>query len=160
MSVVVEEVLHTAQFTSLSLSEIVFVRRSSIEGQRVVRVLRVLLVEDIVPAVIPVGEGGVIRACLLGGLGRSRNFLLFHLGLFTLLSLVFSFVCCGHVHLVRVDDLALLLKVEGLLVAFDFSLGELICVVLTVVGEEGLRVGVADESVSTTSHSRSLVTSW
>jgi hypothetical protein len=152
--------LHTTQFPSLSLSEIVFVGRSSVEGQRVVRVLRVLLVEDIVPTVVPVGEGSVIRACLLGGLGRSSNFLLFHLGLFTPLSLKLSFVCCSQVHLVRVDDLALLLKVEGLLVAFDFSLGKFLCVVLSVVGEEGLRVGVADESISAASLSRSLVTGW
>jgi len=117
-------------------------------------------VEDIVPAVVPVRERGVIRACLLGGLGRSRNFLLFPLGLFTHLSLELSFVCCGQVHLVRVDDLALLLEVKGLLVALDFSLGELLCVVLTVVGEEGLRVGVANESVSTTSLPRTLVASW
>jgi hypothetical protein len=108
-------------------------------------------VEDIVPTVVPIGEGGVIRACLLGGLGRSSNFLLFHLGLFTPLSLELSFVCCSQVHLVRV---------EGLLVAFDLSLGKFLCVVLTVVGEEGLRVGVADESVSAASLSRSLVTGW
>jgi len=116
-------------------------------------------VEDIVLAVIPVGEGSVIGAGLLDRLGRFHNFLLFHLGLFTSLSLELSFVCCRQVHLVRVDDLALLLEVEGLLVAFDFGLGELLCVVLTVVGEEGLRVGVAHESVSATSLSRTLVAS-
>ena len=116
--------------------------------------------EDIVPTVVPVGEGGVIRACLLGGLGRSSNFLLFPLGLFAPLSLELSFVSCGQVHLMRVDDLALFLEVEGLLVAFDYSLGELFCVVLTVVGEEGLWVGVADEPVSATGLSRTLVASW
>ena len=54
----VKQVLHATQLTSLSLSEILFVSGTSVEGQRVVWVLRVSFVEDIVLTVVPVRESG------------------------------------------------------------------------------------------------------
>ena len=89
--------------------------------------------EDVVFAVIPVGEGGVIGAEALNGLGGLLEFLVLRRILQALLSSELRAVCRRHVHLVRVDDLALLFQVEGFLVVFDLGLGELVGIVLLVV---------------------------
>ena len=60
MGVVIKKFLHAFQLLSLSLSEIVFVSGTTVEGQRVVRVLRVFLMEDVILAVVPVGERGMV----------------------------------------------------------------------------------------------------
>ena len=109
--------------------------------------------EDVILAVVPVRERGMVRACLLNGpfcvnyLGDAG------LGPLTLITLVLCFICSFEVHLVRVDDLGLLLKIEGGLVALDLRLCQLLSVVLTIVREERLGVGVADEAVCAASHS-------
>ena len=53
----------------------------------------------------------------------------------------------------RVDNLGLLLKVEGSLVALYLSLSQLSMIILTIVREERLWVGIADEAICATSHS-------
>jgi len=157
---VIEKVLHAAQLSSLPLSEVVFVRRASVERQRIVRVLGVLFVEDIIVAVLPVRERCLVRARLLDGLRWMCHFLNFLFGLQALLSSELAFVCSRHVHLVRVDDLGLFFEVECLLVVFDLCCGQLAVVVLTVVGEESLWVGVAHEPVRAASLSGPLVPCW
>lgn len=92
-----------------------------------------LLMENIVLSVIPVGERRVIRTGLLDGFRRLHNLRSFLRSLFTLLTSVLRFVCCRHVHLMRVDDLALLLEVEGIFMALDFGLGEFFCKILAIV---------------------------
>lgn len=57
----------------------------------------------------------------------------------------------------RVDDLALLLQVEGLLVRFDLRLRQLFVVILSIVREESFGVRIAHETVSAASHSRAVV---
>lgn len=133
VGVLVQEFLHALQLLHLSLGVILLVRRSTVEGQLVVRVLRVLLMEDVVFAVIPVGEGGVVGAEAVDGLGGLFDFLVLRRILQALLTSEFRPVRRRHVHLVRVDDLGLLLKVEGLFVVLDLGLGELVGIVLLVV---------------------------
>ena len=58
--VTVKKVLHALELGLLSLSEVVLVGASAVEGQRVVRELRVLLVEDVIIAIIPVRIRGSI----------------------------------------------------------------------------------------------------
>ena len=53
----------------------------------------------------------------------------------------------------RVNDLGLLFKIEGVLVGLDFSLRQLLSIILAIVREERLRVGVADEAICAASHS-------
>ena len=47
----------------------------------------------------------------------------------------------------RVDNLGLLLKVEGSLVALYLGLCQLSMIILTIVREERLWVGIADEAI-------------
>ena len=147
---VLNEILHAAQLASLPLCEVVFVRRSSVERQRIVRELGVLLMEDVVLSVLPVGERCLVRARLLDGLRRLHNVCNLWLGSFPLLSSVLRFVRRLEVHLVRVYDLGLLLEIEGRLVVLDLGLPQFAVIVLSVVREESLRVGVAHETIRAT----------
>lgn len=157
---VFEKVLHAFELASLPLCKVVFVRRPSVEGKRIVRELRMLLVEDVILAVLPVGERCLVRTGLLDGLRCINDVLHFLLCFITFLSSELGFVSGCHVHLVRVDDLGLLLEVEGLLVVFYLCCRQLAVVVLAVVGEEGLGVGVANESVRAAGLTCPLVPSW
>ena len=162
MSVIVEQFLHSLKLLRLPLCKIVFVCRASIEWQRVVRVLRVLLVEDVVLAIVPVGERGVVRASLLN---RSRwldNLIHLPRGSLTLLPAELGFICCREVHSVRVDNLAFFLQVERLLVWLDLSLGQLAVVVLAIVREECLGVRIFHESIGAAGHTSALIliSSW
>ena len=157
---VFEKVLHAFELASLPLCKVVFVRRPSVEGKRIVRELRMLLVEDVILAVLPVGERCLVRTGLLDGLRCINDVLHFLLCLIAFLSSELGFVSGCHVHLVRVDDLGLLLEVEGLLVVFYLCCRQLAVVVLAVVGEEGLGVGVANESVRAAGLTCPLVPSW
>lgn len=157
---VLDEILHAAQLASLPLCEVVFVCRSAVERQRIVRVLGVLLMEDVVLSVLPVGERCLVRARLLDGLRRLHNVCNLWLRSFSFLPFVLRFVRRLEVHLVRVDDLGLLLKIEGRLVVLHLGLPQLAMIVLSVVREESLRVGVAHKTISATSLSRALVPRW
>ena len=61
--------LLTPEFLQLALSEVLFVGRLSVEGQRVEWELRVSLMEDIGLSIVPVGETGLVGAHLDDGLG-------------------------------------------------------------------------------------------
>ena len=114
-------------------------------------------VEDIILPVVPVGERSTIAACLLDWLRWLNDFINFARGSLALFPSELSFVCCCEVHSVGIDNLAFFLEIEGLLVGFDFRLGQFAVVVLAIVGEERFRVGVLDESVRAASHSGALV---
>ena len=47
----------------------------------------------------------------------------------------------------RVDNLSLLLKIKGVLMTLNFSLSQLSMIILTIVREERLWVGIADEAI-------------
>lgn len=152
--------MHAFQLTGLALGEILFVSRTTIEWKRVVRVLRVLLMEDVILSVVPVGEGGVVGARLLDGLGRLHNFTLLGLGALSFLAGVLGLVGRHKVHCVRIDDLGFLFQVKGLLMALDFCLGKLAVVILTVVREQRFWVGVSDETISAASCTSTLIAGW
>ena len=115
------------------------------------------LVEHVVLAVVPVGERRTIAACLLNRFRWLYNFIDFSRGPFPLFPPELGLVGRVEVHPVRIDNLAFFLEIEGLLVRFDFGLGELRVVVLAVVGEERLGVGGLPESIRAPSHSSALV---
>lgn len=114
--------------------------------------------EHIVVTVLPVGERSVIRASLLNGLGRFNQLLVLRFGFFALFSPVLVLVRRFEVHSVRIDDFALFLKVEGLLVALNSRACKFPIVVLPVIREERLRVGVAHETIHAPSRTATLVT--
>ena len=147
MGVIVQQFLHSLQLLRLPLRKIVFVCGAAIEWQRVVRVLRVLLVEDVVLAVVPIGERCVVRAGLLDGPRWLNNLIHLPRGSFALLPAELSFICSCEVHPMRVNNLALLFQIERLLVWLDLGLGQLAVVVLAIVREECLGVRIFDESV-------------
>ena len=95
----------------------------------------------------------MVRTCLLNGLLCVDNLSNAGLGTLALITLVLGFICCCEVHPVRVDNLGLLLKVEGILVTLYFGLCQLSMIILTIVREERLWVGIADEAICATSHS-------
>ena len=131
--VLVKHLLHAFELFLLSLSEVVLVRRSSVERQRVVWILRVLLVEDVILAIVPVGERGSICTCLLNWLGRFGSLNNAGLGLLALFSSILCLVCCLQIHAMRVDNLAFFFKIESLLVVLYFGVSKLSMVILTVV---------------------------
>ena len=92
-----------------------------------------LLMEDVILAIVPIGERGMIRTCLLNGLLCVDNLSNAGLGTLALITLELGFICCCEVHPVRVDDFGLLLKIEGFLVGLDFSLCQLLMVILAIV---------------------------
>ena len=92
-----------------------------------------LLMEDIILAVVPVGEGGVVRARLLNRARRLHDLIDFPLRLLALLPPKLAFVRRRQIHSVRVDNLALLLQVERLLVRLHLRLRQLPVVVLPIV---------------------------
>ena len=148
---VFDEILHTAQLASLPLREVVFVCRTAIERQRIVRELRVFLMEDVVLSVLPVGERRLVRACLLDRLRWFHNVCNLGLRSLALFSSVLGFVGGREVHPMRVNDLGLLLQIESRLVVLHLGLPQFVVIVLSVVREESLRVGVADKTISATS---------
>ena len=156
--VLIKQLLHAFQLISLALSKILFVRRTAIEGKRVVRVLRGLLMEDVIFTVVPVGERCMVRACLLNWFRRLNNFTLLWLSTFALLTSILGLVSRDQVHLVRVDDLAFLLEIECFLVALDLSLRELAMEILAIVREQRFWVWVANEAISASSGACTLVT--
>lgn len=85
--VVVQQLLQPPQLFVLPRREVVLVRGTTFEGQRVVRVLRVLLVKDIVLAVVPVWERRCVGASLLDGPGWFGDLLDFARGALAFLPL-------------------------------------------------------------------------
>ena len=103
--------------------------------------------EDIILAIVPVGEGSSVRTCQLNGLRSLSNLLLFGLCTLALVSPVLRLVRRAEIHLMWVDNFGLFFQIEGALVILDLSLGQLAIVVLTVVTEKRFRVGVPYEAV-------------
>ena len=157
MCVIVEHFLHSLQLLRLPLCKIVFVCRTAIERQRVVRVLRVLLVEDIIFAVVPVGERGVIRTGLLNRSGRLDNLINFSRGSLALFPAELGLICCRKVHPVWVDNLALLFQIERLLVWLNLRLRQLAVVILAIVRKECLGVRIFHKSICATGHAGALI---
>lgn len=155
----VKHLLHALELSHLPLGVVLFVGRVTREWKRIVWVLRMALMEDIVLSVVPVGEGCAVRTRLLDWLGRFLDLFLFGGDGFAFITSVFGFVRGDEVHPVRVNDLGLFLHIEGLFVALYVGLGQLIVVVLSVIGEQSLGVRVAHEAIGAASHSRTLVPS-
>lgn len=136
------------QLLQLRVGKVLLVSRLSSEGQTVVRVLRVFLMEDISFTVVPVGETGLVGAHLNDRCGLFFGLAVLGLRAKTLLALVGGAVSGCQVHAVRVDYLSFLLQVKGVLVVLNLGIINLSVVVLPVVGVENLGVGVLDETVS------------
>ena len=118
----VKKMRHAGKLLSLAVSMSILVGGTSVEGEGVVRVLRVLLVENVVLTVGPMRIGSTVRCGLLDGLRGLDRLLGLGLDLLAFLSLILVLVGCAKVHVVRVDDLAFLLEVESFLVALNVSL--------------------------------------
>ena len=157
MGIRAEQIVQSIEILSLSLTVIVFVGRYTIEGERIVGVLRAFLMENIVLAVVPVGERRMVRAGLLNWLRRADNTYIRLCGWLTLVASEPLFVCGLEVHGVGVDDLGLFLHVEGLLVVFDLSASKFVVVVLSVVREQRPWVRVTHETINAAGLTRALV---
>ena len=135
MRVGANDFIQTVKLFRLHIVVILFVRRLSIEGKRVVGVLRALLMENIVLTVVPIRERGVVRASLLNRFGGTHDLNIGLRSRFTLVAPEPLLVSRLEVHGVRVDDLRLLLHVKSLLVVLHLSDCKLVVVVLSIVGE-------------------------
>jgi hypothetical protein len=130
----------------------------TLEGQRVVRVLGALLVEDVFLSVVPVGETGHVRTHLHNGLWlflQTAFWCIFGETLSTRVNLIMR---RGEIHSMRVDNLRFFLQVERLLMVLHCCLCVLVWEALAVVGEQ-LRVGIANESISASSHASTFIPS-
>ena len=142
-----QKFLLSPQLFNLSFREALCVRRAALERQRIIRILRVLLVEHIVSAIVPVYKALGVAARLLDGLGGfAYDWWLWNCCR-ALLSLVRIFIGSREVHFMGIYYLRLLLHVESILVVLDLRLLVLVAVVLFVVREYVLGIGIADESV-------------
>ena len=126
MCIVLKKLVHAFKLICLSLGIVVFVCGTPIEWQRIVRVLWVLLMEDIVFAIVPVGERSVVGARLLDWLWSFLDLSMLSLSSLALFTSELCLVGSVHIHSVWVDDLALFLKVKGLLMAFNFCFDKFI----------------------------------
>lgn len=93
MMVFVKYVLKATQILLLLRRVRLLVGGATCEWQGVVRVLRMLFMEDIVFAVVPVREACMIRSCLLDRPGWLNDFIDFLSGSLTLLTFVLGLVC-------------------------------------------------------------------
>lgn len=141
------------------VSMLLIVSRSSLERQRIDRVLRSLFVENIFLSVVPVGETGHVRTHLNNGFGAFNDFLLIRISWQAFLAGVS--VCCRRtkVHLVRIDNLCLFLQIECLLVTLNMNFFCFVWKILLIVREQ-LWVRITDKPVSTTSITNTIITSW
>lgn len=116
----------TLELLHLLLCEVSFVRGISLKRKRVVWVLRVALMKDIMTAVLPIRKLSLVAAHFTG---RSvvLVWLLHHLLLsLDLIGLESCFLGRHHLHRVRVNDLGLLLEIEGISLSEDSCLLDLI----------------------------------
>ena len=89
--------------------------------------------EDIILAIVPVRKTGSITRSLGDGFRWFDYLIDFGCGTFTFFALELGLVGGREVHIVRVDDFAFFLKVEGLFVVLYIRLGQLAIVVLLVI---------------------------
>ena len=89
--------------------------------------------EDVIFAILPVGEASLVAGRLLDGLGRLDDFINLWSGSLALLTTILGLIGGREVHAVRVDNLGFFLKVEGLLMILNLGLSQLAIVVLLVV---------------------------
>ena len=89
--------------------------------------------EDIILSIVPVRERSTIRTRLLNRSGWFIDLVDFTLCSLALLPLKLRFICRCKIHPVWVDNFALFLQVEGLLVRFHFRLDQLAVEVLAIV---------------------------
>ena len=128
-----DSLLHSAELLSWPLVVMLGVSGLTLERERVEWVLRMLLVEDVLLAVVPVWVAGHVTRSLLDWLWNILQLLvLWQIVDGSLLS-ESDLVRRGQVHSVGVDNLGLLLQVECLLVTLDLSISQLAIVILTVV---------------------------
>ena len=157
MVILIEDVLEPAQIFLLLLGVGVLVGRPASKRQCVVRILGMLLMEDIILAVVPVRKTGVVAGGLGDGLGRFDYLIDLRCGSLAFLATELGLVGCRQVHIVRVDDLAFFLEIEGLLVVLHVRLGQLAVVILLVVRIQSLRIRVPDKPVDAAGHPGALV---
>ena len=113
--------------------------------------------ENIVFSIVPVRETGVVTRGLRDGLGWFNDLIDFWCSSLALLSKELGLVCRGEVHIMRVNNLAFFLEIEGTLVVLHIGLRQLAVVVLLVVRVEALRVRVPDKPIDAARHSCALI---
>ena len=89
--------------------------------------------EDVILAILPVGEACLVAGRLLDRLGWLDDFINLWSGSLALLTTILGLIGGGEVHAVWVDNLGFFLKVEGLLMILDLGLSQLAIVILLVV---------------------------
>lgn len=114
--------------------------------------------ENIFLSIVPIGEACHVRTHLNNWFGAFSGFLLIVKCWQTFPSSIS--VCCGRteIHLVGINNLCLLLKVEGLLVTLNLSFFGFVWIILFIVCEQ-LRVRITDKSISAASISNTIITS-
>lgn len=146
-----------SQFFLLLLGEVLLVRRFSLEWQRIERILRMLLVENIIASILPIREVFLIATCSQYGSLLIICFLVF-LFLWAHLEI---FVCastgCTEVHLMRVDDFRLFLEVEGLAFLGDDGLFVFPLEIFLVSTQEALRIWVSHKLIGASCFSSTIV---
>lgn len=145
------------QFPLLLFREVLFVARLTFEGQRVEWVLRMLLMEDVIIAVLPIRE-----TFLVGRLANNRLPLIVgpldHLLLWLHLEILVSVAASGaQIHLMWVDYLRLLLQVERFTILQHDGVLQLVGELFLVAGAQALGIGVPDELVRAPGLSTTLV---
>lgn len=117
-----------------------------------------LLMENVLLAVVPVGEAGHVGTHLHNWLGLINRWIFLRVLRVTFLASIRNIVCRLQVHIVRVDNLGLFLQIECFLMILNIGVRQFVEIVRSVVGEEHLRIGVLNESVSASSVACALVT--
>ena len=118
------------------------------------------LVENVILSIVPVREARMVACRLLNGPGWLPDLVDLTCSSLAFLAPELGLVGRRQVHVVRIDNSALFLQIEGILVILDVGLREFAVVVLFVVGIELLGVGVSDESVDAASLSSALISRW
>jgi hypothetical protein len=107
------------KFLNLVSGEFACVRVNSAVGHSIEGVLRILLMEDVLLAILPVGEVGGVTAAVLNGLFHLEDLRVLLLGPLAKRSIVDGLRLRNQLHLVGVNDFGLLFRVERHLVIPD-----------------------------------------
>ena len=138
------------QFFNLCLWETLSICWTTIERQRVVRILWVFFVEYVISSVIPMDKLSCVAARLLDWFWSFTHNLRFRYCSWSLFSSVCHFIGSWQIHSMGINYLRFFFHIESIFMVLNISLFVRITVILLIVGEYVLRVGIPHESVSAT----------
>lgn len=138
----------SSKFIDLSFWETFSICWTTIERQRVIRILWVFFMEYVFSSVIPIDKLCCVTTCLLNWLWSFTHDFSFRYSSWSLFTCVCYFIGCWQIHSMGIYYLRFFFHIESIFMVLNVCLFVRIAVILLVVGEYVLWVWIPNESVS------------